>query len=86
MKNLEKIAVNSILARIFDGSEVNTSNLLQLKNEFTDAKTRYTKEIGTVSDLIRNIFGEILEELSPEGIVNIEKIVTETLGFPFKLK
>ncbi len=86
MKNIEKIAIDSILKSIEDKMGNDVVELTACKARFEEAKKNFQTLAGRLAQDARSLTGEILEELSEDGIAYLEKEVSGKLDIPFKAK
>lgn len=86
MKNIEKIAIDSLLQKLDSEMETDIIQMGEFKKQFEEAKKNFQGAANKLIGNAKNSVKEISDELSEEGIVYIESELSVKLTVPFKLK
>ena len=86
MKNIERIAVESILKMLDERMGPELVELTSLRTYFDEAKKNLQSAASKLNNASLNFSADIIPELSEDGIAYLEKEVSTKLGIPFKIK
>lgn len=86
MKNLEKMAIESIVSKIEVEFTDDVAALTNLKRAFEEAKKNFQVAAGNLVTEVKGLTADIVDELSEEAATVLETEIATRLGAPFKLK
>lgn len=86
MKNIEKFAVDSIVAKFVETNGPKLEVIEEMRKALEDAKKNYMAAINPLAVQARNAIQEYKEELSPEALSYYETSIATTIKSQFKLQ
>ena len=86
MKNIEKIAIDSLIQTIETELSQDISQMSNFKRQFEEAKKNFQGAAGKLISSAKKSVADIVDELSEEGIAYLEAEISSKLTVPFKLK
>lgn len=86
MKNIEKMAVDSLASDFAKRNEERVQVLENYKKELDEAKANFMSVAKAMISDAKELASEIESELSPEGLEYLEKTFSAIIKVPFELK
>jgi hypothetical protein len=86
MKNVEKIAIESVIKDFMEKYQEMISTVISSRQAVEVAKQNYAKVANPLVNAAKESMGVISSEISEEGAAYLEEKLSDVIKIPFKLK